>query len=315
MPQDTTGMIFDIQSYSVHDGPGCRTNVFFVGCPLQCRWCANPESWAVKKHLLFAERSCKWDQGCTACRDACPNGSLKFNDQGKPCVDWAICNKCETIECSEVCAAHALKQCVRFLTVDDLMKVLMRDFPNWGSNGGVTFSGGEPLLHHEFLDQVLQRCRKEQMHTAIETSGFASPEVFKKIFRNLNFAFIDVKNMDEEMHKWGTGVSNKPILNNIATLAHADWWRGRLVLRQPTIHGYNDSTENAKRLIEFMNENGLFEINLLRFHRMGGTKWEQLGKVYEYNDHGDMPEERMLALQELYLDNDIACYIGEDTPF
>ena len=138
-------MIFDIQSYSVHDGPGCRTNVFFVGCPLQCRWCANPESWAVKKHLLFAERSCKWDQGCTACRDACPNGSLKFNDQGKPCVDWAICNKCETIECSEVCAAHALKQCVRFLTVDDLMKILMRDFPNWGSNGGVTFSGGEPL--------------------------------------------------------------------------------------------------------------------------------------------------------------------------
>ena len=154
-------MIFDIQSYSVHDGPGCRTNVFFVGCPLQCRWCANPESWAVKKHLLFAERSCKWDQGCTACRDACPNGSLKFNDQGKPCVDWAICNKCETIECSEVCAAHALKQCVRFLTVDDLMKILMRDFPNWGSNGGVTFSGGEPLLHHEFLDQVLQRCRKD----------------------------------------------------------------------------------------------------------------------------------------------------------
>ena len=86
-------------------------------------------------------------------------------------------------------------------------------------------------------------------------------------------------------------------------------------MRQPTIHGFNDSIENAKRLIDFMNENGLFEINLLRFHRMGGTKWEQLGKVYEYNDKGDMPEERMLELQELYLDNDIACYIGEDTPF
>ena len=142
-------------------------------------------------------------------------------------VDWKICSDCETIECVDSCAAGALKQCVRFLSVDELMKILMRDFPNRGSDGGVTFSDGEPLLHHEFLDQVLQRCRKEKMYTAI----------------------------------------------------------------------------------------GLYEINLLRFHRMGATKWEQRGKKYEYSDHGDMPEERMLELQECYLNNDIACYIGEDTPF
>ncbi len=315
MMNNDKGMIFDIQSYSVHDGPGCRTNVFFVGCPLQCRWCANPESWKVKKHLMFAERSCKWDQQCTACRNACPNNSIHFDENGKVSVDWKICNNCETIECVDSCAAGALKQCVRFMTVDDVMKVLKRDFPNWGSNGGVTFSGGEPLLHHEFLDQVLKRCRKEQMHTAIETSGYTSWDNFIKIFRNLNFAFVDVKNMDDEKHKWGTGVSNKLILDNISKLTRSPEWHGRLVLRQPTIHDYNDSIENAKRLIEFMNQNGLYEINLLRFHRMGETKWEQLGKKYEYSDHGDMPEERMLELQSLYLDNDIACYIGEDTPF
>lgn len=307
-------MIFDIQSYSVHDGPGCRTNVFFVGCPLKCRWCSNPESWAVKKHLMFAERTCKWEQGCTACRDACPQGAITFDENGKPVLDWVRCNACETIECEKSCAAHALKQCVRFLTVDDVMHILMRDYPNWGSDGGVTFTGGEPLLHHHFLDSLLQRCRKEQIHTAIETSGFASREVFMKIFRNLNFAFIDVKNMDEEKHLWGTGVSNKPILDNIAALCASDW-RGRLILRQPTIGGFNDSIENAKRLIDFMNANGLFEINLLRFHRMGQTKWEQLGKSYEFSDHGDISEERLLELQELYLDNDIACYLGEDTPF
>ena len=142
-------------------------------------------------------------------------------------VDWKICSDCETIECVDSCAAGALKQCVRFLSVDELMKILMRDFPNRGSDGEVTFSDGEPLLHHEFLDQVLQRCRKEKMYTAI----------------------------------------------------------------------------------------GLYEINLLRFHRMGAAKWEQRGKKYEYSDHGDMPEERMLELQECYLNNDIACYIGEDTPF
>ena len=135
-----------------------------------------------------------------------------------------------------------------------------------------------------------------------------------KIFRRLDFAFVDVKNMDPEAHKWGTGVSNERILDNIRALKRSGW-PGRLVLRQPTIHGFNDSDENAKRLIEFMNENGLYEINLLKFHRLGQTKWEQLGKKYEYSDHGDMTLERMSELQDLYLDNDIACYVGDDTPF
>ena len=147
----------------------------------------------------------------------------------------------------------------------------------------MTFSGGEPLLQHEYLDEVLQRCHQLQMQTAIETSGYARQDVFLKIFRNIDFAFIDVKNMDDELHKWGTGVSNELILSNISALVHSGWG-GRLVLRQPTIHGYNDSTENAKKIIDFMNELGLYEINLLKFHRMGGTKWEQLGKTYEYAD-------------------------------
>ena len=136
------------------------------------------------------------------------------------------------------------------------------------------------------------------MHTAIETSGYATEEVFMKIFRRLDFAFVDVKNMDPEAHKWGTGVSNERILNNIRALKRSGW-PGRLVLRQPTIHGFIDSDENAKRLIEFMNENGLYEINLLKFHRLGQTKWEQLGKKYEYSDHGDMTPERMSELQDL----------------
>ena len=164
-------------------------------------------------------------------------------------VDWKICSDCETIECVDSCAAGALKQCVRFLSVDELMKILMRDFPNRGSDGGVTFSDGEPLLHHEFLDQVLQRCRKEKMYT-LSSAGTDNEAVLQRCRKEKMYTAI-----------------------------------------------------------------GLNEINLLRFHRMGATKWEQRGKKYEYSDHGDMPEERMLELQERYLNNDIACYIGEDTPF
>jgi pyruvate formate lyase activating enzyme len=311
---DKKGLIFDIQSFSVHDGPGCRTNVFFVGCPLKCRWCANPESWKPKKHVMFAETVCKYDKGCRACKNSCPYGSIRFDENYKPSIDWDICGECESFECVSICPNNALKQCVKEYTVDGLMKVLKRDFNNWGSEGGVTFSGGDPLMHHEFLSDVLDECKKMHIHTAIETSGFAKQEVFLEILSKINFAFIDVKNMDTEAHKWGTGVDNGLILSNIEALKKSPW-KGRLVLRQPTIHGYNDSTENALKVIEFMKRLDLFEINLLKFHRMGATKWNQLGKEYEYVDHGDMTDERMLELQELYLENDIACYIADDTPF
>lgn len=308
------GLIFDIQSFSVHDGPGCRTNVFFTGCPLQCKWCANPESWVKNKHVMFAENVCKWDKDCRACRTICPHNSIKFDDNGKPSIKWTICKDCQTFDCVSICPNNSFKQCVKEYTVEELMKILLRDFNNWGSGGGVTFSGGEPLMHHEFLIEVLKKCHERQIHKAIETSGYAKEEVFLKIFNYIDFAFIDVKNIDRDKHKEGTGVYNDLILSNIEALKKSPW-RGRLVLRQPTIAGYNDSDENAYRLIEFMNKNSLYEINLLKFHRLGLTKWNQLGKDYEYSNHGDMTDEKMEHLQELYLDNNIACYIGDNTPF
>ena len=296
------------------DGQGNRLVYHLQGCNMKCRWCANPESWKRKKHIMFAEKVCKYDKGCRACRNTCPKDSIKFDENGKPSITWSICEDCESFECISICPNNALKQCVKEYTVDGLMKILKRDFSNWGSEGGVTFTGGDPLMHHDFLYDVLMECKKSHIHTAIETSGFATEENFLKILTNINFAFIDVKNMDTEAHKWGTGVGNELILSNIEALVKSPW-KGRLILRQPTIHDYNDSDENAMKLIEFMKRLDLFEINLLKFHRMGTSKWEQLGKQYEYVDHGDMTDERMKELQTLYLDNGIACYIGDDTPF
>lgn len=307
-------LIFDIQSFSVHDGPGCRTSVFFTGCPLQCKWCANPESWIKKKHLMYAENMCKCDKGCRACRNACPHGSIKFDENGEQSISWEICKNCDTFDCVNICPNNALKQCVKEYSVDELMAILRRDFNNWGPEGGVTFSGGDPLMHHEFLVEVLKKCHGRQIHTAIETSGYAKQEVFLEVLKYIDFAFIDVKNMDREKHKEGTGVYNDLILSNIEALKKSGW-QGRLVLRQPTIAGYNDSDENANKLIGFMNKNSLYEINLLKFHRLGLTKWNQLGKDYEYSHQGEMTEEKMEHLQELYLDNNIACYIGDNTPF
>lgn len=310
----TKGLIFDIQAFSVHDGPGCRTNVFLTGCPLQCKWCANPESWILDKHILFAENVCKYEKGCRACEEVCPHHSIQLKADGKPQLNWEVCKSCKTFECSKICPNQVLKQCVKEYTIEELMTILKRDFNNWGSDGGVTFSGGDPCLQHEFLLEVLKECKKLQIHTAIETSAYAREDIFLEIMQYINFAFIDIKNMDTKLHEWGTGVSNKQILSNIIALKRSGW-NGRLVLRQPTIHGYNDSDENARQVIAFMKELDLFEINLLKFHRLGATKWEQMGKTYEYMEHGDMTEERMEELQRMYLDENIACYIGDNTPF
>ena len=309
-----TGHIFDIQSFSVHDGPGCRTSVFLTGCPLQCSWCSNPESWTVHKHLMYAENLCKSEKGCRACRDACPGGSIRFGADGRQRIDLDVCSACGSFDCVASCPNGVLKQCVRDCTVEELVQILRRDFSNWGPEGGVTFTGGDPLLQHRFLLEVLKRCRTLQIHTAIETTAFARPEVFLEVMAYINFAFIDVKHMDSALHQQETGVGNELILSNIGALAGSGW-PGRLVLRQPVIGGYNDDEANARRVIEFMDAHGLYEINLLKFHPFGETKWNQLGKAYPHSGRKSVAPERMARLQELYLEHRIACYLGEETPF
>ncbi|MDR3672948.1 MAG: 4-hydroxyphenylacetate decarboxylase activase [Holophaga sp.] len=309
-----TGHIFDIQSFSVHDGPGCRTNVFLTGCPLQCSWCSNPESWIVNKHMMYAENLCKWEKGCRACRDACPRGSIHFDAGGRHHIDLEICRDCKTFECASICPNGVLKQCVKDYTVDELVKILRRDFSNWGPKGGVTFTGGDPLVQHGFLLEVLKRCRDWQIHTAIETSACVSRDLFLEVMQYINFAFIDVKHMDTERHREETGVGNELILSNIAALVDSGW-DGRLILRQPAIGGYNDGEQDAQQVIDFMNAHGLYEINLLKFHPLGETKWNQLGKPYPHSGRKSVDPAHMEHIQQLYLNNNIACYLGDNTPF
>ena len=313
MTAEPQALIFDIQAFSVHDGPGCRTTVFLAGCPLRCRWCSNPENYQMHPHLMFAKRVCKWTSGCRACVDSCPHGGLDFSDQG-PVVRWEICRKCATHECSMSCASQALRVCGRYYSVSELLGILKRDFNSWGSEGGVTFSGGDPFGQPDFLEAMLQRCHQTQIHTAVETSANVPQETFLRLMEHVDFAFIDIKHMDDARHREGTGVSNQTILANIEALGRSSW-QGRLVIRTPIIGGFNDTDENALQTIDFLKRQGLYEINLLRFHRLGLTKWEQLGEVYPYSSGGDVSDETMAHLQQLYLDQGILCYLGSSTPF
>lgn len=312
------GLIFDIQGYSVHDGPGCRTLVFMSGCPLRCAWCANPEGMEPRKRLLFRAAKCKHQaNNCTQCIKACPYGAITSNgvDADPPLsIDRSICRNCSTFDCASACLWGALGVAGKEMTVKELWRIIDRDRQYWGGRGGVTFTGGEPLLQREFILAMLKRCKEGFVHTAVETSACVDTDHFLKAMRYLDFAFIDVKHMDPERHKEGTGVSNEQTLTNIRALAASNW-PGRLVLRIPVIAGFNDSMENMEATARFMREVGLSEINLLPFHRMGDSKYTQLGQVYSYSDVEAMPLEHLVPLQEMFMEQGIACYIGSHTPF
>lgn len=312
--EESKGIIFDIQSYSVHDGPGCRTTCFMSGCFLKCEWCANPESWLNRQKVMFAEAKCKHEQGCIRCEEACNNKAISFNENQKLILNWEVCRNCTTFECAKVCYNEALRVCGKYYTVTDLLMVLNRDRQFWGSNGGVTFSGGDPFYQSEFLLSTLKKCKEAYIHTAIETSAFIDTNIFLETMKYIDFAFIDVKHMNRDKHKEKTGVYNDLILKNIEDLVNSGW-AGRLVLRMPIIHLFNDTEENAIETVNFMKKLGIIEINLLPFHRMGDSKWNQLGKNYAYSKEEATDEGKMSKLQDLYLDNGIACYVGSDTTF
>lgn len=310
------GLIFDIQGFSVHDGPGARTLVFLSGCPMSCTWCANPEGRRLQQNLMFAPGRCKAGQNrCIDCIAACPHNAITLEpERGMPRIQRMLCMDCNSFPCASVCNYEALRISGTYYTVVELMEVLRRDRSFWSADGGVTFGGGDPLVQGEFLLQVLKACRLENIHTAIETEAYAPEILFLKVMEYIDFAFVDIKHMDTMAHKAKTGVGNELVLCNLKALKRSGWNR-RIILRTPVIPGYNDSFENAKATVDFMKENGYFEINLLPFHRLGASKWDQLGISYAYKDQPNLQKEELEPLRDFYLDEGIACYIDTDVAY
>ena len=318
--KDLKGRIFDIQAYSVHDGPGCRTLVFLSGCPFRCAWCCNPESFLNRQGRLYRSTKCVNSAGkpCLRCQAACPHGAVADSSETDPehpiHFDYAACRRCTTFECVDACLAGALEPISREYSVEELMRVLTRDRHYWSGNGGVTFSGGDPMGQSKFLIAVLKRCKDAYIHTAIETEGGADTETYLEVMRYIDFAFNDLKHMDSDKHREFTGMGNEGVLDNIRALA-ASSWPGRLVLRAPVIEGFNDTVDNFDAIGAFMAEVGLTEFNILPFHRLGVSKWEQLGMDYAYADAKPTPPEKLAELKAAVEAHGVTCYVGSDTPF
>jgi pyruvate formate lyase activating enzyme len=269
------GLVFDIERFATKDGPGIRTVVFLKGCHLHCLWCQNPESQRQQPEIMYDASKCA---GCGRCMEACPQHAIRKDTEFGTLTDSDLCRLCCT--CVEYCYYDARKLVGNYYTPGQLMDSIRRDKPFFdNSQGGVTFSGGEPLLQKDFLLSVCKACREEEIHTAVETCGHVRWQTFADLLPYLDLVYFDLKHIDPELHKDYTGVSNDLILANLEKLSRAFQ---PLVVRIPVIPGYNDAIDVQRRMYTYLMQNltRLHSVELLPFHRLGSGKYRGLGKRY-----------------------------------
>jgi glycyl-radical enzyme activating protein len=270
MPRLSTGMIFDIQRASLHDGPGIRTAVFLKGCPLHCPWCHNPESQSKTRAISFHLESCAV---CGECVKTCQHGAHRIVE-GIHVFDRSLCEKCG--DCVETCLYEAIKLAGKEWKVKELMAVVLRDLPFYEqSGGGLTITGGEPLFQARFTRELLFAAKTESLHTCLDTCGWTHQRVFERILPFVDLFLFDYKVTDSETHKKMTGVSNDLILSNLAFLLRQG---ARVRLRCPLIHGINDSLEHLEGIVALHHlYPGLDGIDLMAYHNVGNAKYERYG--------------------------------------
>ena len=261
-------LISDIKRFAVHDGDGIRTTVFFKGCPLKCRWCHNPEGISRKPQLSYIAKKCIQ---CGACIDRCPAGAHQFFPEGHV-FHRDRCLSCGS--CVEECLGQALKLYGREITVDELMPHLLEDADFYeSSGGGVTLSGGEPLMQAVFCRELLERLKKEDIRTAVDTCGYASKQAVEAVMPYTDLFLYDLKAVDEEVHKRCTGVSNRPILENLRYINSC----GKAVeIRIPYVPGMNDG--EIERMGGFLKDLSVVRcVKVLPYHGFAASKYEALG--------------------------------------
>lgn len=295
------GIVFDIQRFSIHDGPGIRTIAFLKGCPLSCKWCCNPESQDLKPTVMFKADACIH---CGKCLGACKYGALSPDNAAL--VDRAACKACG--ECVNVCPTGALVMKGKRMTVSELVRELKKDAGLFRrSKGGITVSGGEPLVQASFLTELLKACKEQGWHTAMETTGLASEAVIEQVFPWVDMALLDIKAMDPAAHRANTGVSNDIILKNSIAISGIS----PTVVRVPTIPGVN-ATESEFRAIcaHVKTMKGVGTIHILPYHTYGENKYGLMGKEYQFKETPSLTKEEIAGLQRLVEGEGFKCVIG-----
>jgi len=267
--------VFDIQRFSLHDGPGIRTTVFLKGCPLNCLWCHNPESKHGISELMFYKKRCI---GCYDCISACPLGAHYLSEKGEHIINKDLCVVCG--KCAEACTG-ALEMCGKEMTPEEVMAEVMKDMPFYkNSGGGLTVSGGEPLIKEDFVYALLEIAKSQGINTAIETSGYASPKTVERLAELTDLFLFDIKESDPIKHKEYTGVDNTCILENLRRLSEKG---ARTVLRCPVIPGYNDRQDHFEAVGRLADELSSVErVDIEPYHPLGESKAEALDREYPF---------------------------------
>lgn len=271
------GVIFNIQHFSINDGPGIRTTVFFKGCPLRCIWCHNPESYRSQPQLMYLADKCV---GCGRCASACKNAAHKF-DNGVHTVDHTFCTACG--RCAEACVYNALEIVGREYSVDEVLENVLRDRKFYvTSGGGITLSGGEPFMQFNFMLSLLKKSKEAGLHVCIETSGHTQPDNIKLAAEYTDIFLYDFKESTPELHREFTGADNTLILNNLALL---DRLGKNIILRCPIIPGLNLRDEHLTAIIKTANKYlSIYEIDIEGYHPLGISKNSRLGYTPKYRN-------------------------------
>lgn len=286
------GIIFNIQRFSVHDGPGIRTTIFFKGCPLHCLWCDNPEGQKAAPEMVFWKERCIH---CETCVGICPYNAIKTTDRRSKMIVKDRCTVCG--RCLDTCYSKALEQIGKYMTVDEVLEEIERDRIFFeASGGGVTASGGEPTAQPEFLTELLKRCKERQIHTAIETCGYAEWSVLERVLKYTDLVLYDIKDMDSVKHKKYAGMHNELILENAKKISSK---LVPMVVRIPVIPGYNDREDNIEATSRFISKlPGVREVDLLPYHQFGEAKYKRLSLKYRLKGLKPPREEHLRSIKE-----------------
>jgi len=300
----THPLTFDIKRYAINDGPGIRVTVFLKGCLLSCDWCHNPESQSPKVQKMYTKSKCI---GCGECVEACPENACKLTPNGIV-TNPDVCLLCG--KCAEVCPTKATEMSGESQTVEQIIEAIEKErifFEQ--SGGGVTFSGGEPLLHSDFLIKLLDACGERNIHRVVDTSGFAKKETILEVAKRTEHFLYDLKMMNNEKHKEYTGVGNEQILKNLVALSETG---ASINIRIPLIKGVNDDDENIENTAEFISKlsGDKKKINILPYHNIAAKKYEKLGGNYDENGMEEPSEDEQEQIIETFRTYGLEAVIG-----